>query len=81
MDTVTEARMAIAIARKGTGDHPQDLSIDQQALEVERVKRAMTVIRTRDRVANRESGEARASCRGRGFQAFQWWKTVVSLAF
>src|SRR3569833_3141449 len=41
MDTVTEARMAIALAREGgIGVVPRNLSIDDQVGEVDKVKRS-----------------------------------------
>src|ERR671936_427417 len=41
MDTVTEARLAIALARKcGIGVLPRNLSIDDQVAEVDKVKRS-----------------------------------------
>jgi IMP dehydrogenase len=69
MDTVTEARMAIAMAREGgLGIVHKNLSIEGQAGEVERVKRAMTgVIQDPVTVAPRISlGQARDLMRQRG---------------
>jgi len=43
MDTVTEARLAIALARMGgIGIVPRNLSIEDQAVEVDRVKRSQS---------------------------------------
>lgn len=69
MDTVTEAHMAIAMAREGgLGIVHKNLSPRAQAAEVERVKRAMTgVIQDPVTVAPTASlGEARALMRSRG---------------
>jgi len=45
MDTVTEAKMAIAMAREGgLGVIHRFMAVDQQAREVERVKRAETLV-------------------------------------
>lgn len=69
MDTVTEARMAIAMAREGgLGIVHKNLSVEGQAGEVVRVKRAMTgVIQDPVTVAPFATlGEARALMRQRG---------------
>jgi IMP dehydrogenase len=60
MDTVTEARMAIALAREGgIGIVHRNLSIEEQVAEVDRVKRSESgmivepvTLRPRDRVAD-----------------------------
>ncbi len=69
MDTVTEARMAIAMAREGgLGIVHKNLSVEGQAREVERVKRAMTgVIQDPVTVSpHAKIGEARLMMRQRG---------------
>jgi len=69
MDTVTEGRMAIAMAREGgLGIIHKNLTVEQQAAEVEQVKRAMTgVIQDPVTVSPHVSlGEARDLMRRRG---------------
>jgi IMP dehydrogenase len=66
MDTVTEGRMAIAMAQQGgLGVIHKNLSIDRQADEVRRVKRAVTVTIADPVVVGPEHtiGEARAIMR------------------
>jgi IMP dehydrogenase len=60
MDTVTEARMAIALAREGgIGIVHRNLSVEEQAAEIDKVKRSEAgmivepvTLRSRDRVAD-----------------------------
>ena len=61
MDTVTETRMAIAIAREGgIGVIHKNMSIEQQADQVDRVKRSENGV-----IANPFFQIGRASCRER----------------
>src|SRR3546814_13742957 len=73
MDTVTEARLAIAIAREGgLGILHRNASIEEQASMVDRVKRSESglitdpITTTPDATIEEEIG--RASCRERGCQ-------------
>ena len=69
MDTVTEARTAIAMAREGgLGIIHKNMSVKQQAREVARVKKAMTGVIT-DPIAlspNQTLADARGVMRSRG---------------
>src|SRR3546814_18113830 len=65
MDTVTEARMAIAMARQGgLGVLHRNLSIDDQATHVDKVKRSESGMISNPVTTPPEIG--RASCRARG---------------
>ena len=77
MDTVTEARMAIAMARQGgIGVLHRNLSIEDQALQVDLVKRSEAGMVTNPVTCSPDDTLARgrrAVRAGTGSPACRWW--------
>ena len=80
MDTVTEARMAIAMARQGgLGVLHRNLSIEDQAQQVDLVKRSEAGMVTHPVTTTPTPRWPRStrSARGTGSPACRWWTTTA----